>query len=120
MNKYKGGFEPQVARMLRKKKVKFKYEVDKLPYVVQKNYIPDFTISTPSGKIYLEAKGWLRPQDRTKLKAVKETNPDIDLRLIFGADNKINRYSKMRYSDWAKKNNIKFCIKEIPLEWFND
>ena len=119
MTKYKGGFEPKIARQLRKQKVKFKYEEDKLPYVVYKNYIPDFTIPTPNGKIYLEVKGWLRPADRVKLQAVKATNPGIDLRIIFGADNKINRYSKMRYSDWAKKYGIPYAVKEIPREWFN-
>jgi predicted nuclease of restriction endonuclease-like RecB superfamily len=118
MNKYKGGFEPKIARQLRRQKVKFKYEVDRLPYVVYKNYVPDFTITTPNGKIYLEVKGYLRPQDRVKMAAVKATNPDIDLRIVFGADNKLNRFSKMRYSDWAKKYGIPYAVKTIPIEWF--
>lgn len=50
--------------------------------------------------------------------AVKATNPGIDLRIVFGADNKINRFSKMRYSDWAKKHSIPYAIKSIPDQWF--
>lgn len=120
MNKYKGGFEPKIARQLRKQKVKFEYECDRIPYIVSRYYVPDFTITTPYGTIYLEVKGYLRPQDRVKMAAVKATNPDIDLRIIFGADNKINRFSKMRYSDWAKKHNIPYAIKVIPDSWFGE
>ena len=65
-------------------KLKIAYEVDKIPYYLVKQYIPDFSITFKDGRIlYIEAKGWLRSEDRTKMIAVKKANPDLDIRLLF-------------------------------------
>lgn len=93
------------------------YETEKFPYVLERRYIPDWVIERPDGsKTYIETKGYLRPTDRTKLVAVMRNNPGLDLRILFASDNKING-SKMRYSDWAKKNNIPFAIGKVPKKW---
>lgn len=106
---------------MKRNKFTFEYETENLPYVLVKRYIPDFIITKNDGtKIYIEVKGYLRPQDRAKLIAVKEANPTIDLRIVFGADNKLNRFSKTRYSEWATKHGIPYAVKDIPKEWFND
>lgn len=119
--KYKGGFEPKIAKQLRRLKAKFQYEGWTFPYFIAKNYTPDFTITTNSGKlIHVEVKGWLRPEDRTKLIAVKLANPDLDLRMIFGADNKLNKNARMRYSDWAKKYKLPYAIGSVPKEWLDE
>lgn len=46
-------FEENVAKLLTKNKVKFKYEPHALNYVLERNYWPDFKI----GSIYVETKG---------------------------------------------------------------
>ena len=97
----------------------FTYESVKLPYVLHKLYIPDWTVNLPSGKsFFIEMKGYLRPSDRTKLKAVLENNKGVDLRIVFSKDNKLNKNSKTTYSQWAAKNNIPWAIGSIPLKWF--
>jgi hypothetical protein len=117
----KGGLEPIIAKQLRRirNKINVSYETVALPYTVRKNYWPDFVCQRPDGStFYLEVKGYFRAEDRVKLRAVKQENPGIDVRLVFGANNKISSKSKMRYSDWCDKYGFPYCIKEVPQEWF--
>jgi predicted nuclease of restriction endonuclease-like RecB superfamily len=93
------------------------YESERIPYVLERKYVPDFVILRENGsKTYIETKGYLRPTDRTKLCAVKRNNPGLDLRIIFAGNDKI-RGSKMRYSDWANKYHIPYSIGKFPREW---
>jgi hypothetical protein len=114
----KGGFEPLVYEQLKKSKVKVTYEESRLPYVTHHNYVPDFEVSTRSGVSYfLEVKGYFRTADQVKMKAVKAANPNLDIRLVFQKDNKVNKFSKMYYSDWAEKYGFPYAIGEVPKEW---
>ena len=93
------------------------YETEKLSYVLERKYIPDFIIHRDNGsKTYIEVKGYLRPADRAKLIAVKKNNPGLDLRLLFAQNNKVYG-TKMRYSDWAKKYGFQFAFGKIPRKW---
>ena len=119
----KGKWEPEVYKGIlaikgSSRNFIVEYETEKLPYTVEYVYVPDFIISFKDGrKIYLEAKGYFDTIDRRKLVAVRKQNPDIDIRLVFQANNKIHKASPTRYSDWCEKHNFKYCIKEIPVEW---
>jgi hypothetical protein len=44
--------------------------------------------------------------------AVKKLHPEIDLRILFYADNKKN-------FKWAEKNGIKYAVSTIPKEWLD-
>ena len=107
--------EKEVAAILSRLKLDYTYEEDKLPYVIEHNYIPDFRV----GDVYLETKGWLKPSDRRKRLAVKKCNPDLDIRLVFQAPyNKISKRSKTTYAMWAEKNGFPWCAYyAIPREW---
>lgn len=100
------------------------YEPEKLTYTLTKDYIPDFVITLKNGnKIYVEAKGLGRAFDydaRSKMIAVKEQHPDLDIRIVFMADRSISKGSKMRPSDWATKHGFKFAINDIPTQWFRE
>lgn len=104
------------------KKVEIGYETMHLPYTLPKTYVPDFTVSHSDGKVViLEAKGYLRPTDRTKLIAVKKANPHLDIRLIFAKDNKLNSRSKTRYSDWCRRHGFPYCfVNHIPNDWIHN
>lgn len=60
----------------------------------------------------MECKGYLRPEDKRKLIAVKKQHPEMDLRLLFYSENKKN-------IKWAIKNGFKYAIEKIPKEWFH-
>ena len=122
-------FEFQVFKGLRNlipPKALIEYETERLPYVIDHEYVPDFVITLPDErKIYIEAKGNGYQFDydvQRKLIAVKEQHPELDLRLVFYSDGKIGRKRKngtfRRQSDWAKENGFEFSIREIPQEWF--
>ena len=124
----RSGFEKELKAQLKKLKVSFKYESEKFKYTLDGVYTPDFILDIKGKKIYVEAKGFLKPSERRKLIAVKEANPKLDLRLVFqtngfvyknkkGAPRRTPESLDMRYSDWADKYGFKWAIKEIPKEW---
>ncbi len=115
----KGGFEPVVYdQLMKEKSIDVSYEEDRLAYVTYHNYVPDFKISTSSGRtFYLEVKGYFRTADQVKMKAVKVANPTVDIRFVFQKDNKLNKYSKLHYSDWATKYGFLYAIGSVPEEW---
>lgn len=117
--KLRSGLEKNVAEQLQNQSSYYDYEGEYIDYVLNKKYLVDFTIISEDQKtFYIEVKGRLTQEDRRKYIAVKNCNPDIDLRFLFGANNKLTKSSKMRYSDWADKNGFKWAVKKLPKEWF--
>ena len=104
-------FEKKISRQLKRRKIKFGNETERIPYVLKGNYIPDFIIEGQCGKVYLECKGYLRPEDRRKLAAVKKQHQELDLRIVFYRLNKQD-------IKWAEKHKIRWSVSSIPRDWF--
>lgn len=108
----KNKFELKISNQLLKSGLKFKYEGTKIPYILARHYIPDFILDTKLGKIYIECKGYFRPEHKAKMAAVKKQHPELDVRILF--------YShKDAYVRWAEKNGFKYAINEIPQDWLD-
>lgn len=106
----RNNFEKKLERQLKKAKVKFSYETEKIPYVIAGHYIPDFILVTSMGKIYVEAKGHFRPEAKRKMVAVKRQHPELDIRIVF--------YSKkLRDTRFCEKHGFKYAIGDIPKDW---
>jgi hypothetical protein len=105
-------FETKTYRQLKRNKVKFGYEDRKIPYILARHYIPDFCFKTPTGEVILECKGYLRPEDKAKLIAVKRLNPRLDIRILFYSANK-------KQIKWAEKAGFRYAVGSIPKEWFH-
>ena len=114
---FRSGLEERVADLMCELGVKYEYESTKVPYVIQHIYTPDFLL--PNG-IYLECKGYWEPEDRRKIKNVKEQHPELDLRMVFQAPyNKISKGSKTTYAKWCERHDIKWTsFHNIPIDWF--
>lgn len=119
---FKSGFEHTVAKKLDKSKVDFKYEVGKFKFTQpakDRTYKPDFYIVGTD--TYIETKGKLTMDDRTKLVWVREQNPDIKLVILFmKSGNPIRKGSKTTYADWAEDNDFDwadFSEHGIPERW---
>lgn len=110
LSKLRNKFEQRIFDSLRRAGTYFKYESEKIPYVLARHYIPDFILTTPLGKVYVEAKGYLRPEHKAKMIAVKKQHPELDIRLLFYSINNKN-------SKWAQKNGFRYAVGEIPEEW---
>jgi len=106
-------FEQRIYLQLKKSKLSFKYESEKIPYVLAGHYIPDFIINTAHGKIYIEAKGYFRPEAKRKMVAVRRQHPELDIRLVFYSASKTN----VRF---AERHGFKYAIETIPKEWLNE
>lgn len=108
--KLKNKFEVKLDRQLVRAKVPFHYEKDRIPYILARHYTPDWTVVTPTGLIYIEAKGYLRPEHRSKMVAVKKQHPEKDIRIVFYA-------YKLKDVKWAERYGFKYAIGSIPTEW---
>ena len=115
-NKFRSGLEKQIADLLTELGISYEYESTKVSYTIPHNYIPDFVLPN---HVVLEAKGYWDSADRRKMKAVKEQNPDLDIRMIFQAPyNKISKKSKTTYAQWCERHNIPWTTwQEIPMDW---
>jgi len=103
-------FENELFKKLKKAKVNVQYETEKIPYVIAGHYIPDFIIHTSLGKIYIEAKGYFRPEAKRKMVAVKRQHPELDIRFVF--------YRKRRADiKWAERYGFMYSLETIPKEW---
>jgi hypothetical protein len=70
---------------------------------------------------FVEYKGYLRPEDKTKMVAVRKQYPDLDIRFIFQRANKPSyKGAKTTYADWAEKNGYLWAEGIIPEEWLNE
>lgn len=103
-------FEQKTEKQLKKAKVTYEYETEHIPYLLSRHYIPDFIIHTSLGKVYVECKGYLRPEHKSKMVAVKKLNPHLDIRILFYSN-------KPKDIKWADRHNFKWAISIIPDEW---
>lgn len=110
--KLKNKFEKRIYAHLKRAKANFKYETEKIAYVLAGFYYPDFIIKTKSGTLYVEAKGYLRPEHKRKMVAVKRQHPELDIRILWYSSN-------IRNIKWADKHGFKWAIDKIPEEWLN-
>jgi hypothetical protein len=122
MTATKGTFEARVVSDLNNRSIAFEYEPEKLPYTVQRNYIPDLRI----GEMYVEVKGYFRQEAQRKMRNVREQHPEKDIRFLFqrldspvqGAKKRKDG-SKMTCAEWAERHGFLYAEKEIPDEWIN-
>lgn len=105
--KYRSKLESRVAGRLGKMNLDINYETQKLTYT--KQYTPDFIINEGDpDEIILEVKGILRPEDRSKMVAVKRDNPNKDIRFIFQKPDSKMIGSKSTHAQWAKRNGFMY------------
>ena len=117
---YRSMFEAGIADQLDEEGIKFEYERETIIYVQPaqtRKYNPDFFL--PNG-IIVEAKGKWTIEDRKKMVNVIEQNPDLDIRMLFQHDNKLNKRAKQRYSEWCTKRGIVWAVGKVPREWINE
>ncbi len=113
---YRSGFEASLAADLTSRGIKFKYEKERLEYTVEHIYIPDFYLEDMH--FVVEAKGYLPPEDRRKLIAIKRANPDLDVRIVFQRDSKLSTGPcPLTHLKWAVKHGFPAAIGVVPAEW---
>lgn len=110
----KSGFERTLAAQLKSAKRPFTYETLSLDYMISHKYRPDFILDNG---IIIEAKGYFRPGETAKMKAVKAAYPHLDIRFVFMDGNKKISGQKQTHGMWADKNGFPWASGRIPQEW---
>jgi hypothetical protein len=83
----------------------FLYEPESLQYTVTKKYTPDFVY----GDLLVEAKGWFRPGDRQKYKAIAASLLFQELVFLLQTPNKkVQKGAKLTMAGWCDKEEIKW------------
>ena len=101
---FKSELEEKVSDLLCELGIDYEYEPTKVTYEIKHFYKPDFLL--PNG-IYLETKGYWPSEQRRKQLAVKEQNPDLDIRMVFQSPyNKISKKSKTTYAKYCERKGI--------------
>lgn len=115
---YRSGLEENVINNLKQRNISFKYEQRVVGYFkpsTKHKYTPDIELDNG---VLIEIKGFFKREDRKKHLLVKEQQPNLDIRFVFGnSKNKIYKGSKTSYADWCNKNGFMFADKIIPNEW---
>lgn len=118
-SKFEGSIASQILAMVPSRRVK--YESSKLPYVIESIYNPDFEVKLDDKTtLYIEAKGYFDAAARRKMAAVKEQHPDKRIVIVFQADRKLSKGSKMTYSQWAEKHGFEYSIGFVPEDWLKN
>ena len=100
--KFRSGLESAVSDAVGTKD--FLYEPYRIPYIINKKYIPDFICERTGAMI--ECKGFFRVGDTQKYKAIRD---EIDRPLIFlfsDSTKKLRKGSKMTLGQWCEKEGL--------------
>jgi predicted nuclease of restriction endonuclease-like RecB superfamily len=108
----KNKFEEAVYKSLCKEygRNNVSYEAVKIPYTTEHLYVPDFRITDGGSLFFVESKGYLRPDNRRTMCAVRDQHPELDLRIVFQKNQKIDKRSKTTYAQWAEKQGFQYCV----------
>jgi hypothetical protein len=118
--RFRSSAEAEVAADLTQRGVAWEYESERVFYAIPYTYVTDFTLPeevTVTGEpIYVECKGWLRPEDKRKLLAIRTDNPGMDLRVLLyrGQD---KQGTPTKDAKWCNRNGFKWAHRRVPDSW---
>lgn len=119
--KYRSKFEKRIhGNVDGRRKVEYEPADAALNYNRPATYIPDFRLKNG---ILVEAKGYFKPADRTKMLLVRKQNPKVDIRLLFQrASVRLTKSpNSMTYWQWAERHGFVWAEGDrIPDEWLNE
>lgn len=103
--KFRSGLEKRFAEQA--PRGKFKYEPYKVPYLVYRDYIPDFVYEGKDTKYLIECKGYFRQGDTQKYKAIRDSIGDDELIFLLSDQyKKVRKGSKMTMGQWCEKEGL--------------
>ena len=114
IKKKRSGFEERMGEVLERDG--FLYEPYSIPYTISHKYTPDFTL----GNVLVECKGWFRPGDRQKYKAIRDSLSE-DMEFIFLLQSPLKKLSKgaeLTMAGWCNKENLNwFSCPEALVDY---
>lgn len=127
---FRSGLEKTVADTLRARGVGFTFEEHKVKYeqpAKVRTYTPDFWLPhktdmhLPFEKqrgFFIETKGRWLTEDRQKHQHIRNSNPGIDIRLLFSnANARISKQSATTYAVYCARNGWTYAHRCVPIDW---
>ncbi|MEK0325880.1 MAG: hypothetical protein QQN63_09270 [Nitrosopumilus sp.] len=130
---YRSGLERSIGDYLKSEGIDFTYEAEKFTFtrptkgicakcastkvVRSHTYTPDFHLLATG--VRLEAKGYFNARSRGVLFRFKKSNPDVDLRIVFGNASTSIKGTKVCNWEWAEKNKYPWVDwdGQLPKDW---
>lgn len=131
-NKGRSKFENRIGQDLINRGIPFTYEAKSFKYKIKpynakclacgstevyetRSYTPDFFLYNG---VIIEAKGRWTARDRKIMLAVRESNPELDIRMLFMNPKVwLTSAHKKNYGDWCTFKGIKWSSTQVPDEW---
>jgi hypothetical protein len=113
---FRSKFEENVSKVLKG----FEYEPFTIPYVIHRNYRPDF-VHAATGTV-VECKGFFREGDTKKYISVRDSLPKGQ-RLVFvlmHPNKKIRKGARMTMAEWCDKEGIMWYTIDTVQELISD
>lgn len=111
---FRSNFEFKFSNLLDENNLQYEYEKDKVKYVKNCTYTPDFKI----GNLYIETKGRFLAADRAKHLLIREQNPGITIIFVFMNPNvTLTKTSKTTYWMWADKHNFLWTTADKSVKF---
>jgi hypothetical protein len=109
-SKYRSKFEGRCGALL--EPAGFEYEPYRVKYTIAHSYTPDFVFNDDGLEVLVEAKGYFRPGDTQKYKAIAASLPfGQELVFLLQAPTKqVRSGTKLTMAGWCDK---------VGIKWFN-
>lgn len=94
------------------------YEPFTIPYISKHRYTPDFV----RGGILVEVKGYFRPGDTQKYKAIRDSLPE-EQELVFFLSSpfkKVRKGGMLTMAQWCDKEGFKWFVDGMDLKEYAD
>lgn len=99
------------------------YEPFSVDYVTHRKYTPDFVYRYPDGQILVEVKGYFRPGDTQKYKAIRDQLAEDSMfdtkELVFFLSSpfkKVRKGGMINMSQWCDKEGFKWFVDGQDLK----
>ena len=118
---YRSKLEEMVAALLG---TKWQYEPFRIPYTIDHTYTPDFVYELSGGaEILVEVKGFFRPGDTQKYKAIAAECKITGRELVFFLSSpfkKVRKGGQINMAQWCDKEGIKWFVDGVDLREYAD
>lgn len=126
--KMKARTEVEFAVLCDRAGIPWMYESERLEWAPPvAKYTPDFVLQKKDGsKMFIERKGYLRPKDITKMRAIRKQHPDLDIRFVFDNSNKSMGMlphkdgTRTTHGQWAEKHGYPYADGFLPQSWIDE
>jgi hypothetical protein len=116
MPNYRSKLEAMVHHLLGDE---WAYEPFQIAYVTKHKYTPDFV----QGGLLVEVKGYFRPGDTQKYKAIRDSLEGTDQELVFFLSSpfkKVRKGAMLNMGAWCDKEGIPWFVDGIDLKEYAD